>query len=38
LTDEERQQRDEKKAVLKLIEEKPADMAMLIKQWLSEDE
>ena len=38
LTDEERQQRDEKKAILKLIEEKPADMAMLIKQWLSEDE
>ena len=38
LTDEERQQRDEKKTVLKLIDEKPADMAMLIKQWLSEDE
>ena len=38
LTDEERQQREEKKAILKLIEEKPADMAMLIKQWLSEDE
>lgn len=38
LTDEERQQRDEKKAILKLIDEKPADMAMLIKQWLSEDE
>jgi flagellar M-ring protein FliF len=38
LTEEERQQRDEKKAILKLIDEKPADMAMLIKQWLSEDE
>ncbi len=38
LTDEERQQRDEKKAILKLIDEKPADMAMLIKQWLSEDD
>lgn len=38
LTDEERQQREEKKTVLKLIDEKPADMAMLIKQWLSEDE
>ena len=38
LTDEERQQRDEKKTVLQLIDQKPADMAMLIKQWLSEDE
>ena len=38
LTDEERQQREEKKVILKLIEERPADMAMLIKQWLSEDE
>ncbi len=38
LTDEERQHREEKKTVLKLIEEKPADMAMLIKQWLAEDE
>lgn len=38
LTDEERQQREEKKIILKLIEERPADMAMLIKQWLSEDE
>ena len=38
LTDEERQQREEKKTVLQLIDQKPADMAMLIKQWLSEDE
>lgn len=38
LTPEEKQQRDEKKAVLKLIEEKPADVAMLIKTWLAEDE
>lgn len=38
LTDEERQQREEKKVVLQLIEQKPADMAMLVKQWLSEDE
>ena len=38
LTPEERQQREEKKTVLRLIDEKPADMAMLIKQWLSEDE
>ena len=38
LTPEERRQRDEKKAVLQLIEQKPADMAMLVKQWLSEDE
>lgn len=38
LTDDERRQRDEKKTVLQLIDQKPADMAMLIKQWLSEDE
>ncbi len=38
LTPEERQQRDEKKTVLQLIDQKPADMAMLVKQWLSEDE
>ncbi len=38
LTPEEKQQRDEKKAILKLIEEKPADVAMLIKTWLAEDE
>lgn len=38
LTLEERRQRDEKKAILKLIDEKPADVAMLIKTWLAEDE
>ena len=38
LTPEERRQRDEKKAVLALIDEKPAEVAMLIKQWLSEDD
>ncbi len=38
LTPEEKQQRDEKKAILKLIEEKPADVAMLIKTWLAEDD
>ena len=38
LTPEERRQRDEKQAILKFIDEKPADVAMLIKQWLSEDD
>ncbi len=38
LTPEEKQQRDEKRALLKLIEEKPADVAMLVKTWLAEDE
>lgn len=38
LTPEERRQRDEKQAILKFIDEKPAEVAMLIKQWLSEDD
>ena len=38
LTEEERRQRDEKQAILKLIDEKPAEVAMLIKTWLIEDE
>ena len=38
LTEDERRQRDEKKTVLQLIDQKPADMAILVKQWLSEDE
>ena len=38
LTEEERQQLKEKKAILKLIDEKPAEVAMLIKLWLTEDE
>ena len=38
MTPEERRQRDEKAAVLKLIDEKPAEVAMLVKQWLSEDD
>ncbi|MBR5912834.1 MAG: flagellar M-ring protein FliF [Selenomonadaceae bacterium] len=38
LTPVERQQRDEKQAILKMIDEKPADVAMLIKTWLAEDE
>ena len=38
MTPEEKRQRDEKKAVLKLIDEKPADVAMLIKTWLAEDD
>ena len=38
LTPEERRQRDEKQAILKLIDEKPAEVAMLIKQWMAEDD
>ena len=38
LTEEEREQLKEKKAVLKLIDEKPAEVAMLVKLWLTEDE
>ena len=38
MTPEEKRQRDEKKAILKLIDEKPADVAMLIKTWLAEDD
>ena len=38
LTPEERRQRDEKAALLKLIDEKPVEVAMLVKQWLSEDD
>lgn len=38
LTEEERQQLEQKKAILKLIDEKPAEVAWLIKMWLVEDE
>ncbi len=38
LTPEEKKQRDEKKAILRLIDEKPAEVAMLIKTWLAEDD
>ena len=38
LTEEERQQLHEKQAILKLIDEKPAEVAMLVKIWLTEDE
>ncbi len=38
LTEEERRQRDERQAILKLIDEKPAEVAMLVKLWLTEDE
>ncbi|MBE8954450.1 MAG: flagellar M-ring protein FliF [Quinella sp. 2Q5] len=38
LTPEERQQLEEKNAILKLIDEKPAEVAMLVKLWLAEDE
>ena len=38
LTEEERQQLHEKQAILKLIDEKPAEVALLIKTWLTTDE
>ncbi len=38
LTPEERRHREEKEAILKLIDEKPKDVALLIKHWISEDE
>ena len=38
LTPEERQQLTEKQAILKLIDEKPEEVAWLIKLWLMEDE
>ena len=38
LTEEERQQLREKQAILKLIDEKPAEVALLIKTWLTTDE
>ncbi len=38
LTEEEKQQLREKQAILKLIDEKPAEVAMLVKLWLTEDE
>ncbi|MBQ4403108.1 MAG: flagellar M-ring protein FliF [Selenomonadaceae bacterium] len=38
LTEEERQQLHEKQAILKLIDEKPAEVAMLVKTWLTTDE
>lgn len=38
LTPEERQHNMEKEAILKLIDEKPEEVAWLIKMWLIEDE
>ena len=38
LTPEEKQQITERDAILKFIDEKPADAAMLIKTWLAEDD
>ena len=38
LTPEEREQLTKKQAILKFIEEKPAEAAMLVKMWLTEDE
>ena len=35
LTEEEQRHLDEKQAIMKLIDEKPAEVAMLIKTWLS---
>ncbi|MBQ9496893.1 MAG: hypothetical protein IJR52_04875, partial [Selenomonadaceae bacterium] len=38
LTDEEREKLTKRQAILKFIEEKPAEAAMLVKLWLTEDE
>ena len=38
LTEQERQQLSEKQALQQLIDQKPAEVAMLIKTWLAEDE
>ncbi|MCH3959218.1 MAG: flagellar M-ring protein FliF [Selenomonas sp.] len=38
LTEEEQQRLTEKQTLMKLIDEKPAEVAMLIKTWLAEDE
>ena len=38
MTPQERKQLEEKRTILKLIDEKPADVAMLIKTWLAEDD
>lgn len=38
LSPDERRQRDERRTILKLIDEKPAEVAMLIKTWLAEDD
>ncbi len=38
LTEEEKQQISERQALLNLIDNKPAEVAMLIKTWLAEDE
>ena len=38
LTEEEQRHLDEKQTIQRLINEKPAEVAMLIKTWLSEDE
>ena len=37
LTPEERNQLDERRAILAFIDERPVDAAMVIKQWLEED-
>ena len=38
LTEEEQQRLTEKQTLMKLIDEKPAEVAMLIQTWLAEDE
>ena len=38
LTEEEQRQLTEKQTLQQLIDQKPAEVAMLIKTWLSEDE
>ena len=38
LTEEEQRQLTEKQQIMQLIDAKPAEVAMLIKTWLAEDE
>ena len=38
LTEEEKRQLDEKQTILDLIDTRPAEVAMLVKTWLAEEE
>ena len=38
LTEEEKKRLSEKQQIMELIDQKPAEVAMLIKTWLAEDE
>ena len=38
LTEEEQRQLSEKQQLMQIIDQKPAEVAMLVKTWLAEDE